>query len=513
MMIYYGVFRQPYYHVDEVKLHSGGEATIHRVVGHPGLIAKIYHEERLSSTPTAREDMKQKVVAMINLPLQTQEDGNLLYAWPTDLLFSEKGSRFCGYVMPLVDGSPLLSALRLNEREQISQPNYSTIWSVLLARNLASVVNRAHATGIVIGDFQPLNMLTGPQATVTIIDCDSFGVRADTGRWFPPVAAGVDCYLPPEILMSHSYKFSVVTDRFSLAVEIFMVLFNGCHPFCADGRLEDNIVKGFVPYFMPGQHLPAEAPDIDWVGPRLKNLFHRAFLGPPPQRPTALEWRTALEELLTELRQPTARCSFNPNHRFVRAYISPSGCPWCAADNRLKKSQKQFHRPATPAPKQTPPSPPPSPAPAPSTGTRIFQNANPGFKRLGTVHAVVIYTLAVLLPAVASQADIYRRAYVDSGLELYTGFSDLMLLLAFLLTAKIIRATFGKRYQTTQAPVVNLLKSVALLCLLGPIMAILLAMGVGALGVCAEGIFALIGKHFAALAFIIILGILIYVYR
>ena len=114
MMIYYGVFRQPYYHVDEVRLHSGGEATIHRVVGHPGLIAKIYHEERLSSTPTAREDMKQKVVAMINLPLQTQEDGNLLYAWPTDLLFSEKDSRFCGYVMPLVDGSPLLSALRPN---------------------------------------------------------------------------------------------------------------------------------------------------------------------------------------------------------------------------------------------------------------------------------------------------------------------------------------------------------------------------------------------------------------
>src|SRR5699024_4975559 len=87
MMIYYGVFRQPYYRVDDIKVHSGGEATIHRVVGHPGLIAKIYHEERLSSTPTAREDMKQKVVAMINLPLQTQEDGNLVYAWPTDLLF------------------------------------------------------------------------------------------------------------------------------------------------------------------------------------------------------------------------------------------------------------------------------------------------------------------------------------------------------------------------------------------------------------------------------------------
>ena len=56
-MIYRGVFLHPHYNVDEVELHSGGEGSIHRIVGQPGLAAKIYHKARLSSSPTARNEL------------------------------------------------------------------------------------------------------------------------------------------------------------------------------------------------------------------------------------------------------------------------------------------------------------------------------------------------------------------------------------------------------------------------------------------------------------------------
>lgn len=510
-MIYRGVFLHPHYNVDEVELHSGGEGSIHRIVGQPGLVAKIYHKARLSSSPTARNELKEKLIAMVNTPLQTQEDGNLLYAWPHDLLFSDNDPQFWGYVMPLVDDTskPLLSALRLNEREQI-QPNYSTLWSVLLARNLASVVDRAHAAGILVGDFQPLNQLVSPQATVTMIDCDSFGIRENTGRWFPPVSAGVATYLAPELLRSRSFEFSIATDRYSLAVEIFMILFNGCHPYCANGVIEENVKNFMCPYFLRGQDdsLPAEAPNINWVGPRLKKYFERALIGSAQQRPTAEEWRLGLEDLLTKLSQPTARCSMDPKHRFVREY-TPSGCPWCTADNRLKKRQRQFRRPAVTPPRWAPSSPPPHPASATSTGTRIFQNANPAFKRLSVVHAGCVWAFSFLLPALVSQTDAYERLYVDSGLELFPGFSDLVLILSWLLVAKGVRTCMGPVYQKTKTPVMMLLKSIGLLFVGGVITTLLAPMVIGLFAVLGGAVLSLVNNYFAALAFVVILVIFV----
>lgn len=64
-------------------------------------------------------------------------------------------------------------------------------------------------------------------ATVRIIDCDSFQVRAGSQLFVCEV--GVPLYTPPELQGAALGERTVVHDLFGLAVVIFQLLFVGGH--------------------------------------------------------------------------------------------------------------------------------------------------------------------------------------------------------------------------------------------------------------------------------------------
>src|SRR5208337_3469303 len=65
------------------------------------------------------------------------------------------------------------------------------------AGNTARVFNVVHSAGHVIGDVNHGNLVIGQDATVRLIDCDSFQITAAGKTWFCEV--GVGTHQPPEM--------------------------------------------------------------------------------------------------------------------------------------------------------------------------------------------------------------------------------------------------------------------------------------------------------------------------
>jgi DNA-binding helix-hairpin-helix protein with protein kinase domain len=178
------------------------------------------------------------------------------------------------------------------------------------------------------------NVVVSRQATVQLIDCDSFQIT-HLGRTYP-CRVGVPLFTPPEL---QGQRLAGVArtpdhDRFGLAVLVFHLLFMGRHPFA--GRhperalpIEAAIREGLFAF---GQ----EAADLGWqppphsvrlqeLSPALARLFEQGFsrdaaAGGP--RPAADQWMKALDELetLTEV------CAEDPRHVRLR---TDGSCPWC----------------------------------------------------------------------------------------------------------------------------------------------------------------------------------------
>src|SRR5262249_33907984 len=108
-------------------------------------------------------------------------------------------------------------------------------WSFLIyvAANIARVVAAIHDHGLVIGDLNPKNILVTKQATVYLLDCDSFQVRAN-GKTYR-CEAGFPEYTPPDLdgLAFKEIDRNPKQDFCGLAVVIFQVLFIGRHPLSA----------------------------------------------------------------------------------------------------------------------------------------------------------------------------------------------------------------------------------------------------------------------------------------
>ena len=91
----------------------------------------------------------------------------------------------------------------------------------------------------------------------------------------------------------------------------------------------------------------AAVPSLDVLPKEIAELFTRAFIQgkiDPKQRPSALEWHTALEQFESKLKI----CNKNITHLYLEDLVA---CPWCEADNRYMASitkpliQKHFTTP------------------------------------------------------------------------------------------------------------------------------------------------------------------------
>ena len=145
------------------------------------------------------------------------------------------------------------------------------------------------------------NIGVDPQsARVTLVDTDSYHITDSASSRVYRCEVGLPEYLPREIqekmkngqtLATASLPtFSKYSDLFALAVHIFALLMNGCHPFaCARnnktniGPLSqsqpsvvvpqpiDNIVNGFFPFHTKKTVLPRRATHRNLI------LCHRTF--------------------------------------------------------------------------------------------------------------------------------------------------------------------------------------------------------------------------------------------
>jgi DNA-binding helix-hairpin-helix protein with protein kinase domain len=174
-------------------------------------------------------------------------------------------------------------------------------------------------------------VLVSKDATVKLIDCDSFQIRANDRSYLCLV--GVDTHTPPE-MQGQPFDRTVRTannDNFGLAVLIFQLLFMGRHPFSGRyvGAGEMPIDKAIREYrFAYGSGAAAKQMkqppgtlSLKAVTTRVARLFELAF-APGTTRPTAREWIPALDELSRSLK----RCQNNNGHHFLNTL---STCPWC----------------------------------------------------------------------------------------------------------------------------------------------------------------------------------------
>jgi uncharacterized protein/serine/threonine protein kinase len=356
------------------EIGRGFEATVHNVRGRTDRVAKIYQPGR--GYPAA------KLAAMLAITDQALHN---LCAWPTDVVLNS--GTFVGFLMPkIADRRPVFDLYVPKLRLQ-HFPSANWRFLVHAAENTARAVHHIHQACAVIGDVNHSNLMVANDATVRVIDTDSFQITAGNQRW--PCRVGTGDYQPPEMQQLTSYDGIVRTpnhDLFGLAVLIFKLLFAGRHPFSGRWKgqgdapaIEDAIKASRYAYSQrrsTGMQPPGDALSVDALPADIRDLFEQAFdpVTTKAGRPTAEQWMTALQALGRTVRQ----CRINRFHWF---YSGATRCPWC----EIEQQSGAVMFGATTAPQPTAPQPSqasqvarPPPAPAPPTVPVLLSRQTPG---------------------------------------------------------------------------------------------------------------------------------------
>ena len=176
-----------------------------------------------------------------------------------------------------------------------------------------------------------------------------------------PCIVCAEGYVAPEIVRACKGKpyadcpgntFTKESDYHALAIHIFRMLENGCHPFSfkkiptgggsspAPLPLDKRVEMGVTPYFnkMAGYKTPNFAPDVNAFPPYMLRNFQLAFVEGnqnPSKRPTANEWKQALQRFRNELQQ----CKKDSFHYYWNGIHN---CPYCEADQRQAQTIKKY---------------------------------------------------------------------------------------------------------------------------------------------------------------------------
>lgn len=310
-------------------LGRGGEAEVFDVAGNPTVAAKLYHAPR-----DAAQSAKLAHMVSCSSPELTR-----IAAWPTATLHERKGGPQLGFLMPKMTGFKELHLLYGVKSRRASFPKVGWDFLVHAAMNCAAAFDTMHKAGIVVADVNSRNVCVGADATVRLVDCDSFQLISRAHQFLCEV--GVPEYTPPEL---HGKPFAGVVrtpnhDCFGLAVLVFHLLFMGRHPFF--GRF---LGQGDMPQeraiaelrFAFGSRAsarlmspPPHSMALEMLPGPVASLFETAFTEPGLRghRPSAADWFRHLQSLSAQL----ATCTVDDVHKFPR---SLPACPWCEAMDR-----------------------------------------------------------------------------------------------------------------------------------------------------------------------------------
>jgi DNA-binding helix-hairpin-helix protein with protein kinase domain len=311
----------------------GGEGDIYIDKKRPDVCAKIYREENIT------EELHRKILAMVKNPPEdpTRSTGrHVSIAWPQAALYDDANrNHFIGYTMPFIDTNIFRESHKYYDvDDRLKEIGEIFTWEHLLrsSLNFTSTVLSIHNQGHCIGDLKETNILVARNATVALIDCDSFQI---VDKFYTRVGSGE--YSPPELMdanfrdNNYDRHFS---DLFALGIIIFKFLMNGVHPYQAKGSAVsdapttyEKIIKGYFAYEgrFPGAEPPDYAPPYDIIPPSIKELFRRCFVdghGDKTKRPTTQEWFNVLDNEMKKLK----KCNINDKHRYSDHL---SYCPWC----------------------------------------------------------------------------------------------------------------------------------------------------------------------------------------
>ena len=306
------------------RLGEGGEGAVHAVHGNGKTVAKVY-----------RKPLTTEHAAKLQLMAQLGHQEVLkVAAWPVTTLHDGPQGRVVGVVMPRIERGREVHELYSPAHRKMHFPNADWRFLIRTAHNCAAAFDLMHRRGIVIGDVNQGNVFVVPDATVRLIDCDSFQIQS-AGHTFR-CKVGVPHFTPPEL---QNARFTEVVrtpnhDNFGLAVLIFHLLFMGRHPFAGryngpgDMPIEKAITECRFAYSVSnnktGMSPPPYSLAVAEVSQDLISLYERAFSRQSSQangRPTAQEWGKALSTLESRLRQ----CSDDLGHYFTAGKT----CPWC----------------------------------------------------------------------------------------------------------------------------------------------------------------------------------------
>jgi DNA-binding helix-hairpin-helix protein with protein kinase domain len=307
------------------RIGRGGEGEVFAVGA--DIAAKLY----TSGDPRTR---REKVEAMVALGLAKKSS---LVAFPMSVICQPNGS-FVGFLMRLVSAhSPLHDLYSPGSRKR-NFPRADFRFLVRAASNVARAVASVHAAGCVIGDINHSSILVSKNATVALIDADSFQVHIGSKTF--PCLVGVPEYTPPELqgIPLETVLRTPNHDAFGLAIVIFQLLFMGRHPFIGTVRrgelpqLSDTIRDYRFVYTESrdvGMDQPPGTPVLSDFSPDIAAAFEKAFSKESAaSRPTATEWISALASLETSLVQ----CKAEPLHYYGK---SASDCPWCEMEEKV----------------------------------------------------------------------------------------------------------------------------------------------------------------------------------
>lgn len=313
---------------ESLLLGSGGEAEVFKVAGRPDLAEKRWR------SPTLAQARKLSVM-LAHPPEGASFEGHVNLAWPTSAVRDESGV-VIGFRMPAVDldrSLPVFTAYNPDaRRERLSGITWRHL--VRTSRNLAAVVAALHRAGYVVGDLNESNVLVDRRALVTILDCDSIQVAdPGTGEVHHCGVARPE-FLAPELTgrdLSSTVR-RLASDRFALAVMIFLLLREGVHPYAGiwRGRGEPPDLSArmrgrrFPHVPLTRMRPPPASLRLRGLGAGFRLLFLRAFLLGPlfrAARPSAATWESALAKLESRL----VECPRSTSHVHLRR----AKCPWC----------------------------------------------------------------------------------------------------------------------------------------------------------------------------------------
>jgi DNA-binding helix-hairpin-helix protein with protein kinase domain len=309
------------------ELGKGGEGAVYEAQGRTDLALKIYWPNKAA----VRQD---KIAAMV---AAGWAKSNTFVAFPVEPLYTSSGL-FAGFSMKRIGGHKPVHLLYSPSSRKLEFTGIDFRFLIRAALNIATAVTSVHTTGCVVGDINHSGFLVSDQATITLIDSDSFQV-ATSGKHFL-CQVGTPEYTPPELQSSRFDRINRTRnhDNFGLAVLLFQLLFMGRHPysgvFLGKGEmpLERSISEFRFAYSSrrssTNMNPPPNVPLLSDFPDSIAAAFEKAFGREGAQeRPAAQTWVALLRQLEGELQ----KCQSNPAHHHVKG----KQCAWCRMEQAV----------------------------------------------------------------------------------------------------------------------------------------------------------------------------------